>query len=150
MNTTTRTVCSPLAILVLLFATISVAWGEQVNLMYTGTGWDTTIDNFDDGYPVNMSIGDAKGSLGASRVEITGEWMPWDVAGVTCEGEELEFKLVFSASVGTFQNHSQLYRLFQCRLDVRRRRHWTLLWNGVWYISGRRWQICGRYRGMGD
>jgi len=73
MNTTTRAVCSPLAILVLLFATISVAWGEQVNLMYTPTGWETTIDNFDDGYPVTMSIGDAKGRLGASRVEITGE-----------------------------------------------------------------------------
>jgi len=35
--------------------------------------------------------------------------MPWDVAGVTCEDQELELKLVISASVGTFQNHSQLY-----------------------------------------
>ena len=109
MNTTRMAVWSPLATLGLLFAMISVAWGAQVNLRYTGTGWDTTIDNFDDGYPVTISTADAKGSLGASGVEITGEWMPWDVAEVTCEGEEVEFKLVFSASVATFENHSQLY-----------------------------------------
>jgi hypothetical protein len=109
MNISKVTVWSPLAILVLLFSTVSLAWAEQVHLKYTGTGWDTTVDNFDDGYPVTMSIGEAKGSPGASRVEITGEWMPWDIAEVTCEGDEVEFKLVFSASVGTFQNRGQLF-----------------------------------------
>lgn len=109
MSIMRRALWSPLAILLLLFSTLSLAWGAQVKLSYTGTGWDTTVDNFDDGYPVTMSIGQAKGSLGASRVEITGEWMPWDIEEVTCEGQELEFKLLFSASVGTFQNQSQLY-----------------------------------------
>ncbi len=109
MNTTIRTTWSLLATLVLLFSTVSFAWAAKVNLKYTGTGWETTVDNFDDGYPVTISTAEAKGSLGASRVEITGEWMPWDVPEVVCGGEELEFKLVFSASVATFTNFSQLF-----------------------------------------
>ncbi len=109
MNTTKRTLWSALAIGILLFALTGVAWGAQVKLSYTGSGWETAVDNFDDGYPVTISIGDAKGSLGASRVEITGQWMAWDIAEVTCEGQELEFKLVFSASVATFENRGQLF-----------------------------------------
>ena len=109
MKSTVRTAWSPLAILVLLFSSFGLAWGGQVNLNYIGTGWDTTVDNFGDGYPVTMSIGDAKGSPGASRVEITGEWMPWDMEEVTCGDGETEMKLLFSASVGTFENQSQLF-----------------------------------------
>lgn len=109
MNITGRLLWTPLAILVLLFATASVAWGAQVNLRYVGTGWDTTVDNFADGYPITISTVDAKGSLGASRLEIRAEWAPFDIAEIDCETGELEFGLVFSASVATFENQSQLF-----------------------------------------
>lgn len=106
---TSKFVWSTLAAFALLLATTSMAWGEKVNFTYAGTGWDTTVDSNDDGFPVNISSANAKGSLGASRVEIRGEWMLWDVAYVACEVGELEFKLIFSTSVATFQNQSQLF-----------------------------------------
>ncbi len=109
MNTSLKVFLqTPLTVFVLLFAAVNVAWGAPISLRYTGTGWDTTVDNFDDGFPVTISIADAKGSHGASKVEITGEWMVGDFEGVDCEDYD-EFVLVFSASVATFVNQSQLF-----------------------------------------
>ena len=99
----------PVVILVLLFTTMSVAWGAPISLRYVGTGWNTAIDNFDDGFPVTISTADAKGSFGASRVEITGEWMQGDFEGVECDEDYTELILAFSASVATFENQSQLF-----------------------------------------
>ena len=110
MNTSRRLFLrTPLAILVLLFATVSVAWGAPISLRYVGTGYDTTVDNLDDGFPVNISIADAKGSFGASKLEITGEWMPGNFVGIECEADYFELVLLFSASVPTFENQSQLF-----------------------------------------
>jgi len=110
MNTSIRFFLrTSLAIFVLLFATVSVAWGAPISLRYAGTGWNTTVDNFDDGFPVTISSADAKGSHGASKVEITGEWMLGDFEGIECEVNYAELTLVFSASVATFESQSQLF-----------------------------------------
>jgi len=127
---------TPLAVLVLLFATVSVAWGASISLRYTGTGYDTKVDNFDDGFPVTITSADAKGTFGASRVDITGEWMPGDFEGVECEGEEAEFVLVFSASVASFKSHGQLFAVSD------------LGWMCVNTISGHYYgQVFGLYNG---
>ncbi len=93
-------------VLVLFFTTANTAWAEKLSIRYAGTGFDTTVDNLDDGLPVNLSMAEAKGSHGASRVEVSAEFYPLDV---DCEaGYDFEVGLLFAAAVTTFKNGDQL------------------------------------------
>lgn len=95
------------AIFVLLFALAGDVWAKPVSITFSGTGYDTTVDNLNDGLAVNVSIAEARGSFGASRAEISAEFFPNDA---DCDaGYEMELGILFSASIITFQNHDQLF-----------------------------------------
>lgn len=96
-----------IAIFVLISAMASEAWAAPISVTFAGTGYDTSVDNLGDGLPINISLGDAKGSFGASRVDISAEFFPLDVE---CEsGYEFEVGLLYAASAITFENQSQLF-----------------------------------------
>jgi len=100
-----------ITILVLGFATVSGAWADSLFMTYTGTGYDTTVDNLNDDNPVSLSLADAKGSFGAVRSEITAEFFYSDV---DCEsGYDVGAELLFSASVTTFEKRDQLWGFSQ-------------------------------------
>lgn len=110
MNTTSKfRLNTILAILVLLFATAGNAWGEPISIRYAGTGFDTTFDNLDDGFPVNLSLADAKGTFGASKVEVAAEFMTPE-GDIDCnEGYDVKFGVNYAATVITFERMDQLF-----------------------------------------
>lgn len=100
----------------LLLATSGQALATPIYAHYTGSGWDTHIDNLDDGFPVNMTIAEATGSFGVSRIDISAEFVledpndPDDTAGIECEeGYGLLVGFLSSTQIATFKNHDQLY-----------------------------------------
>ena len=100
----------------LVLATAGQAWAVPIHAQWSGSGWDTHIDNLDDEYPINISTAEATGSFGISRVEISAEFLaedpndPDDTDGIVCdEGYDLLLGFVYSAQVLTFNNHDQLF-----------------------------------------
>ena len=97
----------------LALAAASPAWAAPIHVEWSGSGWDTHIDNFSDGYPVNITVADANGSFGVTRIEISCEFTaydPQDVEGVECEeGYDVLLGVLYSAHVGTYANLDQLY-----------------------------------------
>jgi len=109
MNTTSKPgLSSLLALLVLLFATAGSAWGEPMSIRYAGTGFDTSYDNMDDGLPIDISLADAKGTFGASKMEVAAEFMA-PLEDIDCApGYDVELGISFVSSVITFEKMDQL------------------------------------------
>jgi hypothetical protein len=93
------------ALALMLYVPASQAGTVSVASTYAGSGYDTAVDNFDDGLPVSLSFTQAKGSFGAQRLDISAEFYPSDVDCRT--GYSIEGGLVYSASVTTYADHSQ-------------------------------------------
>jgi len=94
-------------VLVLIFTTASNAWADPISIRYAGTGFDTTVDNLDDGLPANLSLADAKGSFGASKVEVSAEFL---YQAADCkDGYDVELGIFYVASVTTFESGNQLF-----------------------------------------
>lgn len=97
----------------LLLATAGEAWSAPVHIQWAGSGWDTHIDNLGDGFPLDITVAQATGSFGASRIEVSAEFNPYDledIEGIECaEGYDVLFGILYSANVATFQANDQLY-----------------------------------------
>jgi hypothetical protein len=95
------------ALALVLAASAVHASEKSISIEYAGTGYDTTVDNGGDGWPVNLSTAEAKGSFGARRLEISTEFYahPMDCA----DGYAVEMALIYSASVVTFSANDQLF-----------------------------------------
>jgi len=114
MRVTAKTVLlGATAVCALLLAASSEAWTAPIHIQWAGSGWDTHIDNFGDGFPVDITIAQATGSFGAKRIEVSAEFNPYDledIEGIECvEGYDVLFGIVYSANVATFENNDQLY-----------------------------------------
>jgi hypothetical protein len=48
----------------------------DVSLSYAGYGFDTTVETIEDGFPVNLTQAQGKGSFGKSTLAITVEFVP--------------------------------------------------------------------------
>lgn len=94
-----------------LIVPVGAACGEPISLKYAGTGYDTSVDNFLDGLPVNISLAEAKGSFGAKRVEISAEFDPINLDGLPgcADDYDIAVGLLYSAVVVTFADLSQLF-----------------------------------------
>lgn len=106
--------------LALTLASAGAALAAPIHVTWTGTGWDTHVDNLGDDLPINMISAMATGSFGAKRADISTEFCPTDPAGlcptdpaifdVTCEqGYDLFVGILLSTSVLTFEAHDQLF-----------------------------------------
>ena len=49
--------------------------GISVKVKYAGTGYDTTIEMIEDGFPVNLTYARGKGTFGNSTIAITAEFV---------------------------------------------------------------------------
>jgi len=117
MKTNRKTVLQGATVaLSLLLAGTGAAWAAPVHITWTGTGWDTHVDNFDDTLPVNLITASATGSFGADHAQVATEFYPADPDDydVTCsEGHDMFVGIVLSTSVMTFENHDQLFAFSQ-------------------------------------
>lgn len=116
MDTKTRfsvLASSALLCLGVLFAPVSGAGETPISIRYAGSGWDTHVDGFvPDGRNVSLTIGTAQGTFGNSTITITTEWVPDPT--VTCpDGYPNKYSLIYSASVLTFGERSQLFAIAQ-------------------------------------
>ena len=91
----------------------SPVWAAPMVVHWSGSGWDTHINNLSDEYPLNISVAEATGSFGVTRLEVSCEFTAddlEDIAGVECEdGYDTLLGVVYSAHVSTFKNLDQLY-----------------------------------------
>jgi hypothetical protein len=101
------------ACLGVLFAPISRAGETPISIRYAGSGWDTHVDGFvPDGSNVSLTTGTAQGTFGNSTITITTEWVTDDT--VTCPAAyPLKYSLIYSASILTFPEQSQLFGIAQ-------------------------------------
>ena len=92
-----------------LFSPVSSAGETPISLRYAGSGWDTHADGYNpDGNNVSLTTGTAQGTFGNSTITITTEWVINPT--VTCPAAyPLKYSLVYSASVLTFPEQSQLF-----------------------------------------
>ena len=116
MDTKTRfgvLASSALLCLGVLFAPVSGAGETPISIRYAGSGWDTHVDGFvPDGHNVSLTMGTAQGTFGNSTITITTEWVPDQT--VTCPAAyPLKYSLVYSATVLTFGERSQLFAIAQ-------------------------------------
>jgi hypothetical protein len=100
---------STLLCLGVLFAPVSSAGETPISIRYAGSGWDTHVDGFvPDGSNVSLTTGTAQGTFGNSTITITTEWVTDQT--VTCPAAyPIKYSLVYSASVLTFPEQSQLF-----------------------------------------
>jgi hypothetical protein len=96
-----------------LFAPASSANETPISAQYAGSGWDTHIDGFaPDGSNVSLTTATGQCTFGDHTLTITTEWQTDDA--VTCPtGFPLKYSLIYSASVLTFQDRSQLFGISQ-------------------------------------
>jgi len=101
------------ACLGVLFAPVSNAGEKPISIRYAGSGWDTHVDGFvPDGSNVSLTTGTAQGTFGNSTITITTEWVP--APNVNCPANYPgKFALIYSASVLTFPDMSQLFGIAQ-------------------------------------
>lgn len=116
MNTRTRfgvLASSALLCLGVFFASVSSAGETPISIRYAGSGWDTHVDGFvPDGQNVSLTTGTAQGTFGNSTITITTEWVPDD--SVTCPAAfPIKYALIYSASILTFPEQSQLFGIAQ-------------------------------------
>jgi hypothetical protein len=109
MNTSSNTgLHALLALIALLFVAAGSAWADPISIRYAGTGFDTAYDNGEDGLPIDISLADAKGSFGASKMEVAAEFMP-PLEDVDCApGYDVALGISFVSSVITFEKMDQL------------------------------------------
>lgn len=109
MNTTSKfRFTYLLVIFVSLFAAAGNAWAEPISIRFAGTGFDTAFDNGDDGLPIDISLADAKGTFGASKMEVAAEFMDATEDLDCAPGYDRELSMSFVASVITFEKMDQL------------------------------------------
>lgn len=116
MNTKTRIALLTSAVVAcvgVLFGPVSLAAETPISIRYAGSGWDTHVDGFvPDGQNVSLTTGTADGTFGKSTIMITTEWVTDE--SVTCPAEySLKYSLIYSASVLTFPEQSQLFGIAQ-------------------------------------
>jgi len=87
---------------------------KTVNMGYAGSGFNTAFYN--DGYdastalPVSLSQANGKGSFGKFAITITTEFaLPTGPGNCAPDTDELEFPLISSEAVTTFEDQSQLF-----------------------------------------
>jgi hypothetical protein len=56
-----------------LFAPVSSAGDRRIKISYAGVGYETSFDPNGDGFPVGLSLTDARGTLGSAKLVITSE-----------------------------------------------------------------------------
>ena len=97
----------------LLAAPLSNAGEMPVSLKYAGVGWATHVDGWvPDGANVDLTTGTVEGSFGASEITITTEFVP--NPDLSCPaGYTRKFALVYSATVLTMKDQSQLFGVSQ-------------------------------------
>jgi hypothetical protein len=97
----------------LLAAPMSSAGETAISVKYAGVGWVTHVDGFvADGSNMDLTTGTAQGTFGNSDITITTEFVP--NAGLTCpDGYTHKFALVYSATVLTMRDQSQLFGISQ-------------------------------------
>jgi hypothetical protein len=94
----------------LLASPLASAAETPLQIKYAGFGFDTKIDGqVPDDQTVTLSQGRAEGSFGASEIAITAEFELVGVDDRCPTGYPLRFDLVYSATVLTFKDHSQLF-----------------------------------------
>lgn len=91
-----------------LIVPASQAGNSEITLRYAGSLSDAFVDTNEDGFQVTLTQALAKGTLGASMVSITAEFVLTDPVELCTDGT-LKFDLVYSAAVLTFSDFSQLY-----------------------------------------
>lgn len=116
METKTRLVLftsAVMACLGLLFAPAGLAREAPISIRYAGSGWDTHVDGFvPDGSNVSLTTGTAQGTFGNSTITITTEWVIDET--VNCpDAYPIKYSLIYSASVLTFPERSQLFGIAQ-------------------------------------
>ena len=97
----------------LLAAPMSNAGESPVSFKYAGVGWATHVDGFvPDGANVDLTTGTVQGSFGASEITITTEFVP--NPELSCPaGYTMKYALVYSATVLTMKDQSQLFGVSQ-------------------------------------
>jgi hypothetical protein len=97
----------------LLAAPMGNAGETTISVQYAGVGWVTHVDGFvPDGSNVDLTTGTAQGTFGNSEITITTEFMP--NPALTCPAEfTLKYALVYSATVLTMRDQSQLFGVSQ-------------------------------------
>lgn len=96
-----------------LFAPVGSAGETPITARYAGSGWDTYTDGFvPDGSNVSLTVVAQKGTFGDANLVITTEWV--DDASVSCpDGYPVKVSLVYSSTVTTFADQSQLFSVAQ-------------------------------------
>ncbi|MCU0989929.1 MAG: hypothetical protein MUE63_10175 [Xanthomonadales bacterium] len=95
------------ALTLMLYVPAGQAGTEPIAVNFAGSNYDTAVDNLDDGLPLSLSYTQAKGSFGAKQLDISAEFYPSDVDCQT--GYSIEVGMLYSASVTTFADHSQIF-----------------------------------------
>jgi hypothetical protein len=97
----------------LLAAPMSNAGETTISIRYAGVGWVTHVDGFvPDGMNVDLTTGTGQGTFGNSDITITTEFVPYP--GLSCpDGYTNKYALVYSATVLTMRDQSQLYGISQ-------------------------------------
>ena len=93
-----------------LFAPPSIAGEQPMSLRYAGVGYDTKVDGLiPDDQTVTLTTGTASGTLGAAEIAITAEFRMLQDATGCPTGFPVKYALVYSATVLTFKDQSQLF-----------------------------------------
>ena len=101
---------SALVCLGVLFAPPISAGEQPMSLRYAGVGYDTKIDGLiPDDQTVTLTTGTAAGTLGAAEIAITAEFRMLQDAADCPAGFPVKYALVYSATVLTFKDQSQLF-----------------------------------------
>jgi hypothetical protein len=97
----------------LLAAPMSNAGETPVSFKYAGVGWETHADGMvPDGRNVDLTTGTVQGSFGASDITITTEFV--ENPQLSCpDGFTRKYALVYSATVLTMKDQSQLFGISQ-------------------------------------
>lgn len=91
-----------------LFAATSFAGGMPISITYAGSGFTTGTVSGPGHLPVDMTFATGKGTFGASRLEISTDFMPLEVNDCP-SGFDMKLALSYSATVLTFPDQSQLF-----------------------------------------
>lgn len=112
---TTRTMAGLLAsnallCFALLASPLAGAADVPMHIKYAGSGFDTKVEGqVPDDQTVTLTLGRAEGSFGASDISITAEFAEVGVDPSCPSDYPLKYNLVYSATVLTFKDHSQLF-----------------------------------------
>lgn len=108
-----------LALTILAFVSPVFAKDDlNVNVKFAGTGYNTTVELVEDGFPVNLTQARGKGTFGNSTIAITAEFEQDESVLENCpEGYVVPVAIVsipeqFWAMTITASDHSQVYGFF--------------------------------------